>query len=145
MTLNEIKNAVDNGITVFYKSVSYTVIKQNDEYFIKHVYGHRIGLTWDDNTTLNGMEDDFFVEEVSDIKIPCLVINCLPVDTNIIVDHLDENGIVVDCFDTIIGEINIGLETIKNDNIHVYDIFNFLYNFNDVIDHITFKIELIQL
>lgn len=66
MTLEEIKKAVDEGKTVFWSNTSYVVIphkKTPDTYLIKFLgNGHMIGLTWADNVTLNGKEEDFFVE-----------------------------------------------------------------------------------
>lgn len=62
MTAQEIKQAVDNGKTVYYQSGSYKVIKSRDEYLIK-CGSHCIGLTWADGITLNGLEKDFFCRE----------------------------------------------------------------------------------
>ena len=62
MKAKEIKNAVDQGLTVYYKDFTYTVVKSNNDYFIKASTGRMIGLTWEDGTTLNGKESDFFVK-----------------------------------------------------------------------------------
>mgnify|MGYP006935514056 CR=1 FL=1 len=63
MTTQEIKNAVDAGLTVRWSNGAYTVIKDTKgEYFIKCSTGNSIGLTWMDGTTLNGKEADFFIE-----------------------------------------------------------------------------------
>ena len=63
MTLNEIKDAVSQGKTVYWKTLLYPVIKDSSgEYFIKCTKtNHLIGLTWADNKTLNGKESDFFI------------------------------------------------------------------------------------
>jgi len=63
MTAQEIKQAVDNGKTVFWKQENYKVVKGNSgEYLIECTNnGHCIGLTWTDETTLNGKEADFFI------------------------------------------------------------------------------------
>ena len=62
MTLQEIKEAVDNGKTVYWENGNYTVVKndKNGEYFIKASNGYCIGLTWADGKTLNGKEEEFF-------------------------------------------------------------------------------------
>lgn len=58
MTAKKIKAAVDAGKTVNYKS-GYIVVKTHD-YFIKcTANNHMIGLTWADDVTLNGKEEDF--------------------------------------------------------------------------------------
>ena len=62
MTIQEIKQAVDNGQTVYWSNGSYTVIKSNDDYLIRCSNGSCIGLTWADGTTLNGREKDFFIK-----------------------------------------------------------------------------------
>lgn len=63
MTVTEIKNAVNNGVKVYWSNLSYEVIKDSkDQYLIKHSSGNCIGLTWADNTTLNGKEEDFFIK-----------------------------------------------------------------------------------
>lgn len=65
MTLEEIKNAVDDGKTVHWSSTLYKVIKDNlNEYLIKCTSnGFCIGLTWTDGKTLNGKEEQFFIAE----------------------------------------------------------------------------------
>lgn len=64
MTTQEIKNAVDSGKKVFWKSNAYIVVKDSKgEYLIKCTINNScIGLTWADNVTLNGKESDFFSE-----------------------------------------------------------------------------------
>lgn len=70
MNLQEIKQAIADGKTVHWSNGAYTVIKDNlGQYLIKHSAGHCIGLTWADETTLNGKEEDFFIkgeEEITD-------------------------------------------------------------------------------
>ena len=63
MTLPEIKNAIDNNKIVYWKNHAYRVIKDNlGQYFIQCQHNqHCIGLTWQDNMTLNGKESDFFI------------------------------------------------------------------------------------
>ncbi len=63
MKLDDIKNAVDEGIIVCWKSDGYRVVKQqNGEYNIVCQHnGHTIGLTWTDEQTMNGKEEDFFM------------------------------------------------------------------------------------
>ena len=61
MNLAEIKEAIANGETVHWKSSAYQVIKDNKgQYLIKCINGSCIGLTWADNVTLNGEEEDFY-------------------------------------------------------------------------------------
>ena len=63
MTLNEIKNAVNQGKQVRWASDIYHV-KKVDNYFIIHciVNDSVVGLTWLDNKTLNGKEKDFYIK-----------------------------------------------------------------------------------
>lgn len=64
MTVQEIKSAVDNGITVHWSNELYTVIKDKLKYLIKcSSNNHCIGLTWKDGTTLNGKESEFYISE----------------------------------------------------------------------------------
>lgn len=66
MTLQEIKDAIASGQTVHWGNKSYTVIKDNiGQYLIQHTGWHCIGLTWQDGTTLNGKEEDFFIPETT--------------------------------------------------------------------------------
>lgn len=64
MTVEQIKSAVDNGMIVNWENPMYTVVKDNNgKYLIKCGNGSSIGLTWQDCTTLNGKEEDFFVSD----------------------------------------------------------------------------------
>lgn len=65
MTLEEIKNAVDEGRTVHWATPGYTVVKDDlGQYLIKcRSNGSCIGLTWQDGTTLNAKPDSFYIEE----------------------------------------------------------------------------------
>jgi hypothetical protein len=65
VTLSEIKLAVDNGNTVYWKQSNYFVFKNSrGKYFIVcENNGHMIGLTWADDVTLNGKESDFYIGE----------------------------------------------------------------------------------
>jgi hypothetical protein len=65
MNVQEIKRAVDEGLQVCWTSTAYKVWKQqgSSSYFIScGTTGHTIGLTWADGVTLNGLEEEFFVE-----------------------------------------------------------------------------------
>ena len=65
MDLNEIKQAVDQGLTVNWCNPAYQVVKdKNNEYLIKCTLNNNfIGLTWADGKTLNGSEDEFFINQ----------------------------------------------------------------------------------
>lgn len=65
MNLAEIKSAVDQGKKVFWSTSAYRVIKDKiGQYLIGYnIGGHGenyIGLTWQDGTTLNGKESEFY-------------------------------------------------------------------------------------
>lgn len=63
MNLNEIKKAVDSGLSVFWSHDGYEVIKNHEEYCVKcKRNNHIIGLTWRDGVTMNGEECDFFIK-----------------------------------------------------------------------------------
>ena len=65
MTLNEIKQAVNDGKTVCWKSEIYVVERNGTEdYYLIHctINDNYIGLTWLDGKTMNGEEKDFFVK-----------------------------------------------------------------------------------
>ena len=64
MTLQEIKKAVDQGLTVHWASELFQVINDRTGYLIQcKSNGHIIGLTWADGITMNGEEHQFFVAE----------------------------------------------------------------------------------
>jgi len=64
MTLTEIKQAVDAGKKVYWKTLRYEVVKSKDDYSIVcESTGSYIGLTWTDGVTLNGKEEDFFIND----------------------------------------------------------------------------------
>jgi hypothetical protein len=65
MTLEEIKQALENNQRVFCGNLAYEVIKDNiGQYLIKcHINNYCIGLTWADKKTLNGKENEFFINE----------------------------------------------------------------------------------
>lgn len=64
MTLTEIKQAVDTGKRVYWKTLRYEAVKSKDDYSIVcESTGSCIGLTWTDGTTLNGKEEDFFIND----------------------------------------------------------------------------------
>jgi len=63
MTLKEIKLALSNGKKVYHHNHLYEIRKSGDDYLICcDETKHYIGLTWRNNTTLNGKEKDFFTE-----------------------------------------------------------------------------------
>lgn len=63
MKLEEIKENINKDIRVYWGDDSYTVIKDSlGQFLIKHISGHCIGLTWQDNVTLNGNEKDFYTK-----------------------------------------------------------------------------------
>lgn len=63
MTLQEIKVATEDGKKVYWKSLAYQVIKDRIGQWLINCpsNGYCIGLTWQDGITLNGKEEDFFV------------------------------------------------------------------------------------
>jgi hypothetical protein len=63
MTLQEIKQAIADGKSVFWKDNNYKVVLDSKgEYLLKsQSNGHCIGLTWADDVTLNGKEEDFYI------------------------------------------------------------------------------------
>lgn len=67
MTLDQIKQAVQQGKTVHWSNESYIVVKDNhNQWLIVYCASTKadaIGLTWRDGVTLNGKEDDFYVVE----------------------------------------------------------------------------------
>jgi hypothetical protein len=64
MTLNEIKKAVNSGINVYWKNKGYRVLMNEFQQYLIVYYpnNYAIGLTFTDGITLNGNEEDFFVE-----------------------------------------------------------------------------------
>ena len=65
MTLTEIKNAVLSGQKVCWHNPAYEVIIDNkNQWMIKHIAGHCIALTWADDVTMNGKEEDFKLMEL---------------------------------------------------------------------------------
>ncbi|NTV02441.1 MAG: hypothetical protein HGB04_06600 [Chlorobiaceae bacterium] len=64
MTLPEIKDAVESGKRVCWSSDAYAVARDSiGQWLIKcRVNGSCIGLTWLDGKTLNGDQEDFYVE-----------------------------------------------------------------------------------
>lgn len=63
MTLEEIKDAIEEGKTVHWSNDGYTVVKDSSgQYLIKYRNGYCIGLTWRDGVTLKGKESDFYTE-----------------------------------------------------------------------------------
>lgn len=64
MKTKEIKEAVEAGKRVFWKSENYEVIKDKigQWLILCHSNGSCIGLTHRDEITLNGEEEDFFIK-----------------------------------------------------------------------------------
>lgn len=62
MNLQQIKDAIDAGKTVHWKSAAYTVLKDRlGQYHIVCSLNHScIGLTWANGTTLNGKPEEFY-------------------------------------------------------------------------------------
>ena len=65
MTLTEIVTAVQQGKKVYYGSLTYQVVYDMEQgYFIQNSSTHhKISLTWEDGRTLNGKEENFFIEQ----------------------------------------------------------------------------------
>jgi len=64
MTATEIKTAVLDGLTVHWANEAYTVQHLNNDFYIVFAGGkNMIGLTWQDGTTLNGIELDFYISK----------------------------------------------------------------------------------
>jgi hypothetical protein len=65
MTLQEIIQAMKEGKTIHWGNEGYTIVGNPNEVnslLIKCGFnGHCIGLTWLDGVTMNGKEEDFFV------------------------------------------------------------------------------------
>ena len=63
MTLEQIKQAIDDGKTVHWSNDLYTVIKDRlGQYLIICTSNdHCIGLTWKDGVTMNGQPEQFYV------------------------------------------------------------------------------------
>jgi hypothetical protein len=62
MTLQEIKQAIEDGKKVFWSNLAYEVIKDRiGQYLIKcHINNSYVGLTHADGITLSEREDGFF-------------------------------------------------------------------------------------
>lgn len=65
MTLEEIKEAVNEGKTVHWASDAYTVVKRSDGewYILCTVNNNAIGLTWRDGVTMNGKPEQFYIAD----------------------------------------------------------------------------------
>jgi hypothetical protein len=67
MTLQEIKKAIQEGLTVCWKQSNYEVQKSifNGDYNIVCISNNNdcIGLTWLDGSTMNGKEEDFYIKD----------------------------------------------------------------------------------
>jgi len=65
MTLKQIKDALNDGLTVCWSHDGYQVVKDSlNQYLIKCLHnGHCIGLTHQDGLTMNGKESQFFIKE----------------------------------------------------------------------------------
>lgn len=62
MILEEIKKAVDDSFQVHWKNDGYIVIKNSGDYLVCFTANNScIGLTWKDNKTMNGQEQDFYI------------------------------------------------------------------------------------
>lgn len=64
MKLEEIKESIESGKKVFWKHDNYQVIKGKYEFLIEcQSNKHCIGLTHKDEVTMNGEEQDFYIDE----------------------------------------------------------------------------------
>lgn len=63
MTVEEIKQAVNNGKKVYWANTAYEVVHdKHDQWFIVCTLNDdAIGLTWRDGVTLNGEPSSFFI------------------------------------------------------------------------------------
>lgn len=70
MTLDEIKQAVQDGKTVHWSNELYDVIcDRNGEYLIRcKMNDNYIGLTWRDGVTMNGKPSEFYVTNQQGIR-----------------------------------------------------------------------------
>lgn len=60
----EIKAAVEAGKKVYWQNKSYRVVKDRvGQWLILCDNGSAIGLTWTDGETLNGLPEEFIIEE----------------------------------------------------------------------------------
>jgi len=63
MKLQEIKDAVKAGKTVHWSNEAYVVICYGEQWDILCLQNrHAIGLTWRDGITMNGKEEDFYIQ-----------------------------------------------------------------------------------
>ena len=63
MTLEQIKDAVLTGKRVCWGNTGYEVRQRTNSWSIICIHNqHEIGLTWDDNVTMNGKEEEFFID-----------------------------------------------------------------------------------
>jgi len=63
MKLDEIKNAVNTGKTVCWANDGYRVIKGKYDWLIEWIEdGNCTGLTHQDEKTLNGKEEEFYIK-----------------------------------------------------------------------------------
>jgi hypothetical protein len=73
MKLEEIKAAVLAGRTVHWQSDAYEVLYiggVRDTWLINcRSNNHSIGLTWTDNVTLNGREEDFYIKKTREEEL----------------------------------------------------------------------------
>jgi hypothetical protein len=98
MNLQEIKEAIAAGKTVCWKNSGYTVIKDKyNQYFIRHINGHCVGLTWSDGKKLSGNESDFYIDGK---RIVITAINT---------HEINGYQLIINC-DTITGKNNLELE-----------------------------------
>lgn len=71
MNLNEIKAAIKAGKRVKWKHDGYNVICDKLGQFLIVCADNQstIGLTWQDGVTLNGEEDEFYIQETQRYKV----------------------------------------------------------------------------
>jgi len=63
MTLDEIKQAVMDGHTVYWANKAYKVVRDNNDhwYIVCSLNDYAIGLTHRDGVTMNGKAGQFFI------------------------------------------------------------------------------------
>jgi len=63
MKLDEIKKAVEDGITIHWANDGYKVIKDSiGQFLIVNIWNDSVwGLTWQDGITMNESEDKFYI------------------------------------------------------------------------------------
>jgi hypothetical protein len=61
-SLQEVKQAVDKGLTVYWQTGLYKVIRSGEDYLIKSG-SYCVSLFWADGETSDYKAEDFFIEQ----------------------------------------------------------------------------------